>query len=55
VIARFGGPIAPVHVRVPSETSNLRIVDSDEASTVPHIRAEEPPGNAGTSMKGDIP
>jgi hypothetical protein len=26
----------------------IRIVYNDEASTVPHIRAEEPPGNAGT-------
>ena len=26
----------------------IRIVDNDEASTVPHTRAEEPPGNAGT-------
>jgi hypothetical protein len=51
VIARFGRPIAPVHVRVPSEASNLRIVDSDEASTIPHIRAEEPPENSGTSRE----
>ena len=27
----------------------IRIVDNGEASKVPHIRAEEPPGNAGTS------
>jgi hypothetical protein len=33
VIARFGRPIASVHVRVPSETSNLRIVDNGKAST----------------------
>ena len=26
----------------------IRIVDNGEASTIPHIRAEEPPGNAGT-------
>ena len=49
VIERFGRPIAPVHVRVPPTTPNLCIVDNDEASTLPHIRAEEPPENAGTS------
>jgi len=27
----------------------IRIVDNGEASTIPHIRAEEPPENAGTS------
>lgn len=26
----------------------IRIVDNGEASTVPHVRAEEPPDNAGT-------
>jgi hypothetical protein len=31
VIARFGRPIASVHVRVPPETSNLRFVDNGEA------------------------
>jgi hypothetical protein len=29
----------------------VRIVDNDEASTIPHIRAEEPPENAGTSRE----
>jgi hypothetical protein len=28
-----------------------RLVDNGEASTVPHIRAEEPPENAGTSTE----
>ena len=27
----------------------VRIVNNDEESTIPHIRAEEPPENAGTS------
>jgi len=48
VIARFGRPIAPVHVRVPPTTPNVCIVNYDEAPTIPHIRAEEPPDNAGT-------
>ena len=48
VIARFGRPIAPVRVRVPQTKPNLRFVDNGEASIVPHIRAEEPPDNAGT-------
>jgi hypothetical protein len=50
VIGRFGRPIAPVHVRV-RRTPNLPLVDNGEASTVPHIRAEEPPENAGTSTE----
>ena len=29
----------------------IRIVDNDKASTIPHIRAEEPPENAGTSRE----
>jgi hypothetical protein len=29
----------------------IRIVDNGEAYNVPHIRAEEPPGNAGTQTK----
>ena len=29
----------------------IRIVDNGDASTVPHIRAEESPDNAGTSEK----
>jgi hypothetical protein len=49
VIARFGRPVAPVRVRAPSETSNLRIVDNGEASTVAHVRAEEAPENVGTN------
>jgi hypothetical protein len=28
---------------------SIRIVDNSEASTIPHIRAEKPPENAGTS------
>jgi hypothetical protein len=48
VIARFGRPIGPVHVRAPRATPNLCIVDNGEASTIPHLRAEEPPENAGT-------
>jgi hypothetical protein len=51
VVARFGRPIAPVHVRVPPTTPNLRIVNNGEAPTIPHIRAEEPPANAGTSRE----
>jgi len=51
VIARFGRPIASVHVRVPPETSNLRFVDNGEAPNVPHILAEEPADNAGTSTE----
>jgi len=27
----------------------IRIVDNSEASTIPHIRAEKPPGNADTT------
>jgi len=49
VIERFGRPIAPIHVRVPSKTPNLRIVDNGEASLVPHISVEKPPDNAGTN------
>jgi len=48
VIGRFGRPIAPVHVRVTATTPNLPLVDDRGASTISHIRAEEPPGNAGT-------
>ena len=48
VIERFGKPIAPVRVRMPPTTPNLPLVDDREASTISHIRAEEPPGNAGT-------
>ena len=33
VIARFGRPIASVHVRVPRPTPNLCIVDNGKAST----------------------
>jgi hypothetical protein len=33
VIARFGRPIAPVHVRVPQTKPNLHFVDNGEAST----------------------
>jgi hypothetical protein len=33
VIARFGRPIAPVHVRVPRATPNLCIADNGKAST----------------------
>jgi hypothetical protein len=29
----------------------IRIVDNGEASTIPHLRAEEPPENAGTGSK----
>ena len=29
----------------------IRIVDHGEASSVPHVRAEEPPENAGTSTE----
>jgi hypothetical protein len=42
VIDRFGKPVAPVHVRCASDTA---------MSTVPHIHAEEPPENAGTSKE----
>jgi hypothetical protein len=49
LIEHFGRPISPVQVRVPRTTSNVCIVDNGEASTIPHISAEEPPGNAGTS------
>jgi hypothetical protein len=48
VIARFGRPIAPAHVRVTQTTPNFLLVDDGEASTVPHSRAEELPENAGT-------
>jgi len=48
VIGRFGKPIAPVRVRVLQTKPNLHFVDNGEASTVPHIRAEERPANAGT-------
>jgi hypothetical protein len=51
VIARFGRPIAPVHVRVPAKTPNLGLVDDREVSTIPHIRAEKAPDNAGTSRE----
>jgi hypothetical protein len=51
VIDHFGRPIAPVHVRVPSKTPNLRLVDDCEVSTIPRLPAEEPPENAGTGTK----
>jgi hypothetical protein len=51
VIDRFGRPIAPVRVRVPQTKPNLHFVDNGEASTIPHIRAEEPPDNAGTTRE----
>jgi hypothetical protein len=48
VIERFGRPIAPVHVRVTQTTPNFLLINDSEASRIPHVRAEEPPGNAGT-------
>src|SRR5262249_32624221 len=51
VIEHFGKPIAFVQVRVPRTTPNVCIVNNDEAPTLPHIRAEEPPENAGTSTE----
>jgi hypothetical protein len=48
VIGRFGRPIAPVRVRVLQTKPNLHFVDNGEASTIPHVRAEEPPKNAGS-------
>jgi hypothetical protein len=46
--ARCGRYCGPVRVRVLQTKPNLHFVDNGEASTVPHIRAEEPPENAGT-------
>jgi hypothetical protein len=51
VIEHFGRPIAPVQVRVPRTTPNVRLVDNGEAPMIPHIRVEEPPENAGTETK----
>jgi hypothetical protein len=51
VIEHFDSPIAPVRVRMQRTTPNLRPLDTVKGSTVPHIRAEELPGNAGTSVE----
>jgi hypothetical protein len=48
VIGRFGRPVASVRVHVPRTKPNLHFVDNGEASTIPHLHAEEPPENAGT-------
>jgi hypothetical protein len=49
VVEHFGTPIAPV--RMSHTTPISRPVDDGEAATVPHIHAEEPPENAGTSRE----
>ena len=43
VIEHFGRPIAPVRVRMPQTTPELRPADRGEAPTIPHICVEEPP------------